>query len=250
MGHAHASAQLRFLSHLIRFVRSKSQGAAFGIAGEVQMQTKLLIACEDESRDLCLSERIAQVPESGIAVFTTDLRKLGADVASIQPDVLLIEHSPLRHQLPEMLPPLLRSHIAPKVLFLCDSCTRELMLAFVRCGACGCVLTSDHPALVAKAVRSVHEGDTWFGRTSLVLALRSLVGTPPRIAQRVDDGRLTAREEEIFDLIGLGLTNKEIARQLDISDHTVKTHLHRIYVKLQLSGRYKALLSQPGKLAH
>jgi DNA-binding NarL/FixJ family response regulator len=124
------------------------------------------------------------------------------------------------------------------------------MLAFVRFGACGCVLTSDHPAVVAKAVRSVHEGDTWFGRSNLLLALRSLVGTAPRIAPRVDDGRLTAREEEIFDLIGHGLTNKEIARQLNISDNTVKTHLHRIYVKLQLSGRYKALTSQPSRFAH
>lgn len=214
------------------------------------MQTKLFIACEDESRGLWLSERISQEAAIGIAIFTTDLQKLRADAASFQPDVLLIEYSSLRHQAPEMLPPLLRSHPAPKVLFLCDSCTPELMLAFVRLGACGCVFNSDPPALVAKAVRSVHGGDTWFGRSNLMLALHSLVGTAPGAPQRVDDGRLTAREEEIFDLIGLGLTNKEIARQLDISDHTVKTHLHRVYVKLQQSGRYKALLSQPGRLPH
>ncbi len=212
------------------------------------MQTKLLVACEDETRGVCLSERIAQEIETGIVVFTTDPQKLSADTASIQPDVLLIEHSPLRHQQQEMLPPLLRSHLAPKVLFLCESCTHELMLAFVRLGACGCVLNSDPPALIAKAVRSVHEGDTWFGRSSLMLALRSLVGPASKIPERVDDRRLTLREEEIFELVGLGLTNKEIARELDISDHTVKTHLHRVYVKLQLSGRYKALMSQPSRL--
>lgn len=214
------------------------------------MQIKLLIACDDESQGRGLGERIAQQMPRGIAIFTTGLQKLRADAASVQPDVLLIEHASLLDQAQEMLTPLLRLHPAPKVLFLCNSCTHELMLAFVRFGACGCVLTSDHPAVVAKAVRSVHEGDTWFGRSNLLLALRSLVGTAPRIAPRVDDGRLTAREEEIFDLIGLGLTNKEIARQLNISDNTVKTHLHRVYVKLQLSGRYKALISQPSRLAH
>jgi DNA-binding NarL/FixJ family response regulator len=195
-----------------------------------------------------LSERITQESATSIAAFTADLQTLHAQVASIQPDVLLIQYSPHREQPREMLPPLLRRHPAAKVLVLCDSCTHELMLDFVRFGAYGCVVNSDPPAVVAKAVRSVHEGDPWFGRSSLVLALRSLVGTAPGIAQRVDERRLTAREEEIFELIGLGLTNKEIARQLDISDHTVKTHLHRVYVKLQLSGRYKALLSQPGRL--
>jgi DNA-binding NarL/FixJ family response regulator len=78
-----------------------------------------------------------------------------------------------------------------------------------------------------------------------LLALRSVVGTARGIAPPADEVRLTEREQEIFDLIARGLTNKEIARELDISDQTVKTHLHRAYVKLQQSGRYKALLSQP-----
>lgn len=214
------------------------------------MQIKLLIACEDESQALCLSKQIARESENGVAIFTTEVSRLHVQAASVQPDVLLIEHCPLGVQPPQMLPLLLRHHLALKVLFLCDSCTRELMLAFVRVGACGCVLNSDPPAVVAKAVLSVHEGHTWFDRSSLLLALRSLVGTAPRVAPPIDRGRLTAREEEIFDLIGCGLTNKEIARQLDISDHTVKTHLHRVYVKLQQGGRYKALLSQPGRLPH
>jgi DNA-binding NarL/FixJ family response regulator len=214
------------------------------------MQIKLLIACEDESRCFRLSERIAQGPATGIAIFTTEFRKLHAEAASIRPDVLLVEYFSIRNQAQQTLPPLLRRHPGAKVLFLCDFCTRELMLAFVRLGACGCVFNSDPPALLAKAARSVHEGATWFGRSSLMSAVRSVVGTAPVIAPPVDEGRLTAREEEIFNLIGHGLTNKEIARQLDISDHTVKTHLHRVYVKLEQSGRYKALLSQPYRLPH
>jgi DNA-binding NarL/FixJ family response regulator len=212
------------------------------------MQTKLLIACRDESRSLGVSERIAQESAAGIAIFTTDLQKIHAQADSVRPDVLLVEHSSLQGE--QMLPPLLRLRPAPRILFLCDSCTHESMLAFIRLSACGCVLQSDPPAVIAKAVRSVHDGETWFGRSSLLLALRSMVGTAPRIAPRMDEGRLTAREEEVFHLIGRGMTNKEIARQLDISDHTVKTHLHRVYVKLQQSGRYKALLSQPGRLPH
>jgi ATP/maltotriose-dependent transcriptional regulator MalT len=58
-----------------------------------------------------------------------------------------------------------------------------------------------------------------------------------------DQELLTTREREVLALIGTAMTNKEIARHLKISDHTVKTHLHHIYVKLDRSGRYKAFLS-------
>jgi DNA-binding NarL/FixJ family response regulator len=215
------------------------------------MKTKLLIVCEDETRVRHLGDAIAQDTASGIVVFTTTcLPDLQAGASSIQPDVLLIEHSALGDRAQQVLLSLVSRAPGTRILFLCDSCPRELMLAFIRLGACGCILDSDPPALVIKAVQSVHKGDTWFGRSSLMLAVRSMVGTAPVLPPRDDKERLTAREEEIFNLIGRGLTNKEIARQLDISDHTVKTHLHRVYVKLEQSGRYKVLLSQPCRLPH
>ena len=58
-----------------------------------------------------------------------------------------------------------------------------------------------------------------------------------------NDDLLTAREHEILALVGTAMSNKEIAHQLKISDLTVKSHLHRVYVKLQRSGRYRAFMS-------
>ena len=48
---------------------------------------------------------------------------------------------------------------------------------------------------------------------------------------------LTPREREIVDLISLGLSNKEVGRQLDLQEGTVKVHLHNIYTKLEVSNR-------------
>jgi DNA-binding NarL/FixJ family response regulator len=88
----------------------------------------------------------------------------------------------------------------------------------------------------------VFAGSTWFGRTALLQALRSQIGADaPAVAE---GSKLTQREEEILRLIGQGLSNKEIGRRLDISNQTVKTHLHRVYAKLHQSGRYKAFLAQ------
>jgi DNA-binding NarL/FixJ family response regulator len=213
------------------------------------MRIKLLIACENENLGLGLSNQLTQGPASDIAGATSDLAKLHATVASTRPDVLLLEHSPCGKQPDLILPPLLRLSPATRILLLCEGYTDDLMIAFIKLGASGCLLASDNPSLILKAVRAVHGGDTWFGRSTLLLALRNLIGEAPAPIA-FDDKRLTPREGEIFDLVGLGLTNKEVARKLDISDHTVKTHLHRIYVKLHQSGRYKALLSQPSRLSH
>lgn len=214
------------------------------------MQISLLIACGDESRGTALCNAFPHDPVDGILARTTDLEHLHANVAEAQPHVLVLEHSP-SEDARQILRPLLQLSPSTRILLLCETCTTDLMLSFIKLGACGCMLTSDSPSLHVKAVRSVYAGDTWFGRTTLLTALRSLIGTTPAARKtHIEDEQLTPREEQIFHLVGRGLTNKEVARELSISDNTVKTHLHRIYVKLHQSGRYKAVLSQPNRLLH
>ncbi|WP_324718165.1 response regulator transcription factor [Carboxydochorda subterranea] len=55
--------------------------------------------------------------------------------------------------------------------------------------------------------------------------------------------QLTPREREVLALIGLGLSNQEIARRLVISEHTVKNHVSSIYRKLQTADRTRAALT-------
>jgi DNA-binding NarL/FixJ family response regulator len=54
-------------------------------------------------------------------------------------------------------------------------------------------------------------------------------------------GLLTDREQEVLQLIAQGLTNKEIARQLSISESTTENHIHHIYIKLRISNRAQAV---------
>lgn len=133
----------------------------------------------------------------------------------------------------------LRPH--PRLLFLGDTPTPDGVAKAVAAGARGWLRVEDPPALAAKAIRCVHDGEAWFAR-NLLLAALTTSPVPPLI--RFEQARLTPREGQVLDLIGSGLSNKEIARRLDISDKTVKTHLHRVYVKLNQSGRYKALLTK------
>jgi DNA-binding NarL/FixJ family response regulator len=212
--------------------------------------TKLLVACREEPPALALCAQIVQAADARIAGAATDMDGVLRAAAVAPPDVLLLQYT---HSLDETTRNgawQVLSRIAgvsgnTRILLLCDTYTQRSIVGFIQHGVNGCVLASREPSLYAKAVLAVHQGDTWFGRTELLQALRSQMVADPGVTSDVLEDRelLTAREREILTMIGGALTNKEIARQLQISDHTVKTHLHHIYVKLAKSGRYKAFLS-------
>lgn len=209
------------------------------------MQIELLIGYADEALGRTLGRGLALEEGMPIACQTTSLANVVASAAATRPDVLLLEDdrdcgSALRHLSSiRGLSPRTRS------LILYEASSLDLVVEAIRQGASGCLHKSSKPSLCAKAVRAVHAGETWFGRLALLEALRSKVCASPAPQRLMDEGPLTQREEEILRLIGSGMTNKEIGRRLEISDKTVKTHLHHVYVKLNRSGRYKAFLSKP-----
>ena len=83
------------------------------------------------------------------------------------------------------------------------------------------------------------------GMTVLPLALSRRLLSPRPALQTLEDGPpnepLTAREHEVLELISQGLSNKLIARKLQISEHTVKFHISSIYTKLGASSRTEAV---------
>jgi DNA-binding NarL/FixJ family response regulator len=185
--------------------------------------------------------------DPGISMEWAALPDVLARVTARPPDVLLIGFDAARPESTwRTLTAVGRASPGTRILLLCDDTSTQLLPDFIQHNASGCMTRSTPPAHFAKAVRVVHEGQIWFGRSDLMRALRRQIGAAP-IGLQIEpehDTLLTAREREILALIGHGMSNKEIARRLDISTATVKTHLHHVYVKLQKSGRYKALLSE------
>lgn len=215
------------------------------------MTIKLLVTCREEEAAQVLFDQIVHAAHGGIDGEATDIDSVLGRAAALKPDVLLLHYA---HSLDDtvsngawqVLARMPAASEKTRILLHCDTYTQRSIVGFIQHGASGCVLSSCEPSLFAKAVRTVHEGQAWFGRTDLLQALRGEMHADPAITSDMleDHELLTAREREVLGLIGTAMTNKEIARQLKISDHTVKTHLHHIYVKLEKSGRYKAFLSK------
>lgn len=195
---------------------------------------------------LTLCTTVIPAIDDRITAEVIDLRHALSKAALARPDILLLEHIEGDEQNAwNILAQLERVSTGTRVLLLCDTSTPAMIIGFIQRGASGCLLKSSDPSLYAKAVITVHQGEPWFGRTALLQALRCRIAAEPVVTVRLlhEQDLLTPREREIVVLLGSALSNKEIARQLSISDKTVKTHLHHIYVKLHKSGRYKVFLS-------
>lgn len=130
-----------------------------------------------------------------------------------------------------------------KVVMVGMEADREIFLRGVREGIVGYVLKDASAVEVAAAVRSVSNGEA-VCPPNLCRALFECVleqeSTAPRFALRHNLG-LTRREQQLVHMIDRGLTNKEIAAQLNLSEQTVKNHIHRMLRKLGASDRLSAV---------
>ncbi|HEY7357254.1 MAG TPA: hybrid sensor histidine kinase/response regulator transcription factor [Ktedonobacterales bacterium] len=113
----------------------------------------------------------------------------------------------------------------------------EDVLESLKAGASGYVLKDMAPDELAQAIRAVAQGETLLapGLTG------KLVDRLGRLPQAAASSLLTAREHEVLRALAGGLRNKEIARQLQVSERTVTFHLAHIYQKLDVTSRTEAL---------
>ena len=93
---------------------------------------------------------------------------------------------------------------------------------------------------IPKGVRAVYDGELWFSRE--IMTEWILEDKRSKRSLSTNSKVLTPREIEIMNLVSKGAKNAEIADQLHISPHTVKTHLYNIYKKIKVANRLKAAL--------
>ncbi|ATL25881.1 response regulator [Streptomyces formicae] len=144
---------------------------------------------------------------------------------------------------------------AVKVVMLTTFELDEYVFEAIRAGASGFLVKDTEPDELLRAVRAVVEGDALLspGVTRRLIAEFAARSKEPAAADAL--GGLTEREREVMALVGVGLTNEEIARRLVVSPLTAKTHVSRTMVKLGARDRaqlvvlaYESGLVRPGWL--
>ena len=120
---------------------------------------------------------------------------------------------------------------AARAIVLSSFVDDDKLFPAVRAGAAGYLLKDVQPQELVAAIRTVHGGGALLHPT-----------VAARLMEELADDPLTPREREVLALIGRGLPNKQIARELGIAEKTVKAHVSAVLAKLGVSDRTQAAL--------
>jgi DNA-binding NarL/FixJ family response regulator len=181
-----------------------------------------------------LKALVELTPEFAYCGEAPDCSDLLNDMERCLPDVVLMDINMPGVNGIEGLKLLKKNFPAIRVLMQTVFDDNDLVFESIRNGANGYVLKKDSPARLTEAIREVHEGGAVMN---------------PGIAQKVlsfflprkENNILTSREVEVLKLLADGMSYKMAAAQLDISFHTVNTHIKKIYEKLHVQSLGEAI---------
>jgi two-component system, NarL family, nitrate/nitrite response regulator NarL len=129
-----------------------------------------------------------------------------------------------------------------RAVMLLNSSTPDSILEAFRAGAKGVFNIQEDSDVLRRCIRRVHEGEAWVSREQMTFLLEALVSTPKvKAVDRNGMNLLTKREAEVVACLSEGMTNREIAERIGLSQHTVKNYLFRIFDKLGVSNRIELL---------
>lgn len=161
-------------------------------------------------------------------------------VLELEPDVLLLDLEMPEMDGVEVIQALKEAGVAARVIVFTVFDTDERILAAVQAGAQGYLLKGAPRDELFRAVRVVHEG----GSLLQPIVASKLMRQMQQQANPDRSGMVEAlsnREQEVLDKLALGLQNKEIAAQLQITERTVKFHVSSILAKLKAGNRTEAV---------
>ena len=212
-----------------------------------------------QERNCCQSplEKIRILVVDNLAVSRAGLRRLLESYADLQvvgeaadgvqavsetlelgPQVVLMDALLPNGQSMEALKQIKQLNLNAHVLLLAAQYREEFLYETLQAGADGYVLKDIAPDELAEAVRAVARGEMLV-QPQLASRLLTRFGRQGRGTFPYET--LTAREQDVLQLLARGLRNKEIAARLYVSERTVNFHLANIYQKLNVSGRTEAL---------
>jgi DNA-binding NarL/FixJ family response regulator len=138
---------------------------------------------------------------------------------------------------------------APRTVMILDCSERESVVRAFRAGALGIFARDNSVDLLGKCVNCVYQGQVWATNSELRYLLEALTAPPQMHLVNANGAELLSpREQEVVHWVAEGLTNREIAHRLGLSENTIKNYMFRIFEKLGISKRVELVLYAASQL--
>jgi len=206
---------------------------------------KVLAAESTRMNSQLLAEALAQDTQLDVMGIEPKPASILAAVVQHNPQVVLISSSledsgtqgfDLARQISATCP-------GTRVILLMDSSHPASVVQAFRCGVHGIFSRTESSKSLAKCIHSVHQGQVWANSAELRSVIEALRESEPmRLVDSGGEAILSKREQDVVRCVAEGLSNREIASCLGLTEHTVKNYLFRIFDKLGVSSRVEVVL--------
>ena len=135
------------------------------------------------------------------------------------------------------------SYPQTRVILLMDTSSRSAVVEAFRCGAQGVFSRTESSKTLAKCISNVHQGQVWASSAEFRYLLEAFRESEPmQLVDSRGEALLSKREQDVVRCVAEGMSNREIASRLKLTEHTVKNYLFRIFDKLGVSSRVEVVL--------
>lgn len=215
---------------------SAGDGLARSVGLKDGTNVRVLVASESPTFRAEMQETLARCAHLALAGVAPNYAALPAILNATSPDLMIMDadHLPGWRAM-DYLRYVHGANPAMSILVVAGCFSEDFFTEALLRGAKGFLVKPFAEQDYSKAIEVLRSGDIWMPRARLVRVLK--------VAIQHDDcpsgewSILTLREREVVTWIGQGMTNKEIARQLGVSEKTVKTHLSHVFSKLKVNRR-------------
>jgi two-component system NarL family response regulator len=211
-------------------------------ARDEQAKIRVLVVDDQELFRRGLTMLLSVEDDIEVVGEATDGSAAAALASSTAPDVILMDVRMPKLTGIEACASMKDAAPAARIIMLTASDEEADLYEAVKNGASGYLLKDSSIDEVAQAVRVVADGQSLISPSMAIKLLDEFKQMSRADRTSVPTPRLTERELEVLRLVAQGLNNREIAKQLFISENTVKNHVRNILEKLQLHSRMEAVM--------
>ncbi len=208
------------------------------------MTTKIRVLITDDHKIVRkgMAALLATEPDILVVGEASNGQEAVSVVEQLQPDVILMDLVMPEMDGIEAISRITSIHPNIRILVMTSFATDDKVFPAIKAGALGYLLKDSAPEELIDAIRQVYRGEPSLHPKIALKMLQEISQPASSDKVQLTEDPLTEREADVLTLVARGLSNQEIAKELVISEATVRTHVSRILSKLHLASRTQAAL--------